>query len=130
MKNFNVKNPLARPWLFAILLTSFAFGQLISTLLLAIFNSSPDLVILNPSVNFSMVLWAVAIATTTPELRGIRIIQIPVYLFMVLQMLVSLIPHPHLTGLTALLQVPQLFGMISGFTALIQITILGKKYLS
>ncbi|WP_207423339.1 hypothetical protein [Desertivirga brevis] len=128
MKNFNVKNPLARPWLFSILLICFAIGQLISALLLSINHSSPELVVLSPSVNFSLILWALAIATTTPELIGLKIIQLPIYIFMVLQMLVSLLPHPHLTGLAALLQIPQFPAMISGFIALIQLTKLGRKY--
>jgi hypothetical protein len=128
MKNFNVKNPLARPWLFSILLICFAIGQLISALLLSINHSSPEFAVISPSLNFSLILWALAIATTTPELGGLRIIQLPIYIFMVLQMLLSLLPLPHFTGLSALLQIPQLLAMLSGFVALIQITVLCRKY--
>lgn len=128
MRNFNVKNPLARPWLFSILLICFAIGQLISALLLSINHSSPDFIVLSPAVNFSLILWALAIATATPELVGLRIIKLPIYIFMIVQMLVSLLPLPHLTGLIALLQIPQVLAMISGLVALTQITLWFKKY--
>jgi len=121
---------LRNPWLYSALLILVAIFQLTYFTYMSVIGQDAGPFTLTPADSFLIITIGVGLATTTPELSGLRILQLPICILLVLQ-IPGFLLHYFSSGLSTIKILSELIStspMVAIPAGLVGIWQLTRKY--